>query len=76
MTTLNRRKLVRFLQLKLRTLYEQNKVAEANEVVDILNKISTGKYNQTWAHNIIPSLFLIFTGMLIALVLIGVMLEV
>ena len=76
MTTLNRRRLVRFLQLKLRTLYEQDKIAEANEVVDILNRISTGKYNQTWIDNIIPYLFLIFTGMLTAFILIGVMLEV
>lgn len=67
---------MRFLKLKLRTLYEQDKISEANEVLDIMNRIATGKYNNAWYNSIIPTLFFVFTGMALAFILIGVMLGV
>ncbi len=76
MTHLSRRRLMRFLKLKLVQLRQDNLYREAEEVLNIMNTISTGKYNVAWHDRIIPSLLLIFCGMMISLILIGIMLEV
>jgi hypothetical protein len=76
MATISRRRLMRFLKLKLRTLYEQDKINEANEVIDIMNRIATGKYNINVYDQIIPSLFFIFCGMVLGFILIGILLKV
>jgi hypothetical protein len=67
---------MRFLKLKLVQLRQDNLYREAEEVLNIMNTISTGKYNVAWHDRIIPSLLLIFCGMMISLILIGIMLEV
>lgn len=76
MTHLSRRRLMRFLKLKLMQLRQDNLYREAEEVLNIINTISTGKYNVAWHDRIIPSLLLIFCGMMISLILVGIMLEV
>jgi hypothetical protein len=57
-------------------LRQDNLYREAEEVLNIINTISTGKYNVAWHDRIIPSLLLIFCGMMISLILVGIMLEV
>jgi hypothetical protein len=57
-------------------LRQDNLYREAEEVLNIINTISTGKYNVAWHDGIIPSLLLIFCGMMISLILVGIMLEV
>jgi hypothetical protein len=76
MTHLNRARLMRFLKLKSMSLREDNRVTEADEIVDVMNKISSGKYNIKWYDLLIPALLFVFCGMVISLILIGVMLEV
>ena len=74
MTHLSRRRLMRFLKLKLLQLRQDNLYREAEEVLNIMNTISTGKYNIAWHDRIIPALFFIFCGMVTAFILIGILL--
>jgi hypothetical protein len=74
LTHLNKERLMRFLELKLLQYREHKMTIKAEEVVDIMNTISTGKYNSKLHDHIIPSLFFIFYGMVITFIIIGMML--
>jgi hypothetical protein len=65
---------MRFLELKLLQYRENKMTIKAEEVIDIMNTISTGKYNSKLRDHIIPSLFFIFYGMVITFIIIGMML--
>lgn len=75
MTILNKRRLLRALSMQRREALESNKPELEKYTDDLIGQVVRGKYDMRWTDYVIPSLFLIFTGMMLALIFLGVILE-
>lgn len=74
--TVNRRKLLRGLNYHVQDLLKQEDTKTADILLEIMTQISKGKYSERWTDGIIPSLLLIFSGIVLAMLLIGILLQV
>lgn len=74
--TINRRRLLRGLNYHVQELLKQEDTKTADILLEIMTQISKGKYSERWTDRIIPALLLVFSGMTLAFILLGILLEV